>query len=408
VLGGSKQMRMTKKGERIARSSNGVARDRVSAATDVSARRSYVPQGAVPAEPLSRAIRVAEALIECGSSASLMTLAKALNMTPSSGRFRTLAGAAMAFGLTDGGGFAERIAVLPRGAAAVRSPVDEQALAARKEALLTPRVVADFLRRFQSATFPKETIGCDVLGEMGIAPDRTKDVYALILESAEFAGVLTTIQGKRFVDLSGASAAIPPSDAPAAETNDVEDLEAPGAEVPLVVPMVAASTSSTPSPATGTAKRDADARRDLIYISHGTNKALLATIQKSLKIGGLQAVISVERATVSTSISAKVLREMRTCGGAIIHIDVEHRVALADGKERVILNENVLIEIGAAMALYGDRFILLVKDGIELPSNLKGSFEVRYKGEALDGDEAFRLLESLHDLKTHPLPGEGT
>ena len=34
-----------------------------------------------------------------------------------------------------------------------------------------------------------------------------------------------------------------------------------------------------------------------------------------------------------------------------------------------ILNQNVLIEIGAAMALFDDRFILLVENETELPSN---------------------------------------
>ena len=34
-----------------------------------------------------------------------------------------------------------------------------------------------------------------------------------------------------------------------------------------------------------------------------------------------------------------------------------------DGKEHKLLNENVLIEIGAAMALYGRKFIMLVEQG---------------------------------------------
>ena len=52
-----------------------------------------------------------------------------------------------------------------------------------------------------------------------------------------------------------------------------------------------------------------------------------------------------------------------------------------DDNEHVIINPNVLIEIGAAMAFYGRRFVLLVRDGVRLPSNLQGLFEVRYKGD---------------------------
>jgi len=95
---------------------------------------------------------------------------------------------------------------------------------------------------------------------------------------------------------------------------------------------------------------------------------------------------------------------MRQCGSAIIHVDVEQHLKDAEGNEHVVLNPNVLIEIGAAIALYGRRFILLVRDGVKLPSDLQGLFEVRYKGEALDGDATIRLLEAINDIKNHPIP----
>jgi predicted nucleotide-binding protein len=47
----------------------------------------------------------------------------------------------------------------------------------------------------------------------------------------------------------------------------------------------------------------------------------------------------------------------------------------------IAINPNVLMEIGAAMALYERRFILLVRQGVKLPSNLQGLYEVRYSGD---------------------------
>jgi len=64
----------------------------------------------------------------------------------------------------------------------------------------------------------------------------------------------------------------------------------------------------------------------------------------------------------------------------------------------------VLIEIGAAMALFGRRFILLVREGVKLPSNLQGLFEVRYTGDTLDGDATIKLLEAINDIKNHAMP----
>jgi predicted nucleotide-binding protein len=69
-----------------------------------------------------------------------------------------------------------------------------------------------------------------------------------------------------------------------------------------------------------------------------------------------------------------------------------------------VINPNVLIEIGAAMLAYGRRFILVVKDGIKLPSNLQGLYEVRYRGDALSDDAKIRLLEAMSDIKNHSLP----
>jgi CAP12/Pycsar effector protein, TIR domain len=62
----------------------------------------------------------------------------------------------------------------------------------------------------------------------------------------------------------------------------------------------------------------------------------------------------------------------------------------ADGEEHIQLNPNVLIEIGAAMALYGPNYILLVEGGAKLPSNVQGLNEVRYEGTTLDADATMR------------------
>ncbi len=75
-----------------------------------------------------------------------------------------------------------------------------------------------------------------------------------------------------------------------------------------------------------------------------------------------------------------------------------------DEKEVQILNPNVLTEIGAAQALYGRRFILLIRDGVKLPSNLQGLYEVRYSGEKLDANDAFKLLDAMQDVRTTLFP----
>ena len=75
-------------------------------------------------------------------------------------------------------------------------------------------------------------------------------------------------------------------------------------------------------------------------------------------------------------------------------------------KEHVVSDENVLTEIGAAMALYGRRFILVVKDGVLLRSNLQGLYEVRYEGATLDENATIKLLEAINDMKKRPVASD--
>lgn len=56
------------------------------------------------------------------------------------------------------------------------------------------------------------------------------------------------------------------------------------------------------------------------------------------------------------------------------------------------------------MAFYGRRFILLVREGVKLPTNLQGLYEVRYGGSSLDASATINLLEAIKDIKNHALP----
>lgn len=141
-----------------------------------------------------------------------------------------------------------------------------------------------------------------------------------------------------------------------------------------------------------------------VFITHGKNRDFIEPIKKLLKFGELEAVVSVEKTSVSVPVPDKVLNEMRSCGAAIIHVDSEMTLLDKEAKEHTMLNPNVLIEIGAAMALYGRRFILLVREGVKLPSNLQGLFEVRYTGNTLDGEATIKLLEAINDIKNQKLP----
>jgi hypothetical protein len=107
-------------------------------------------------------------------------------------------------------------------------------------------------------------------------------------------------------------------------------------------------------------------------------------------------VVSVETETTSKPVPVKVLDDMRSCAAGIINVNAEVELKDAEGNSCIRINENVLIEIGAAMALYGENYILLVQKGIKLPSNLQGLYRCEYDGEKLDYDATMKLLKAFN------------
>ena len=59
----------------------------------------------------------------------------------------------------------------------------------------------------------------------------------------------------------------------------------------------------------------------------------------------------------------------------------------------------MLIEIGAAIALYDKRFILLCEKSVTLPSNLQGLYRCNYEGQQLDYDATMKLLKTFNEIR---------
>jgi predicted nucleotide-binding protein len=218
----------------------------------------------------------------------------------------------------------------------------------------------------------------------------------LIIDGAGKLGYVRDIKGKLYVDLGAKPPAKNESSIDDQASGDVDD--EPQCDLDNESESELPTQLERPRPGI-----DAELARR-VFITHGKNKAFLEPIKKLLGFGEMIPVVSVERQSVSKPVPDKVMDDMRGCGAAIIHVDGEQKLIDTEANEHIVVNPNVLMEIGAAMALYGRRFILLVKNGVALPSNLQGLYEVRYNGDTLDGDATIRLLEAINDIKNHELP----
>lgn len=365
-----------------------------------SLRRKYLSQSDVPRFSLVEALRVPKAIWENygGQASAPLKVAAAMEMKPNSSHFRMLAGAALAYGLVDGGPRATEIGITDLGMRILRPLQDRDDLVAKREALLQPRVVSDFIQKYGNAPLPRPTIAQNVLEDLGVPRDKAAEVHDLILEGAREVGLIQEIKGQAYVDMSGAPAPKGPE-----PTDDEEGLPQ-AQDRGEFRPEADAATSTSAPPAQG-AGRTADAAKSRkVFVTHGKNRRFIEPIKKLLQFGDMEAVIAADTQSVAQPVPDKVMESMRSCGAAIIHVDAERTLLDPEGEQQIVLNPNVLIEIGAAMALYDRRFVLLVKEGVQLPSNLQGLYEVRYQGDSLDADATIRLLEAINDIKKRPIP----
>ena len=103
--------------------------------------------------------------------------------------------------------------------------------------------------------------------------------------------------------------------------------------------------------------------------------------------------MSVEREARAIPVREKVVEDMRSCAAGVIQVASEGEYLDRVGDKRPNINDNVLIEIGAAMALDGKKVLLLVENGVPFPSNLQGLYRCDFDGDRLKYEVTMKLLK---------------
>ena len=388
VTSNRRESRMGSAGRRNATSGAAPRQSSERTTGSVGGRRRYMSQSDVPSFTLKEALRVPRAIADnYGKSPTApLRVAEAMGIQPSSWNFRGVTGAAIAYGIIDGGSKSSMIEITPLGRRIVAPTAEGDDIAAMRDAVMRPRVVREFLTKYDGSRLPAENIGRNVLEELGVPPDATDRVLSIILNNAHELGLVRTINSQEYLHLDGTatpSSSAGETAAPPAhnlsESRDFFDQDE--------------QDEKQPSEATPKSQPEA------VFITHGKNHVIVDQLKSILVFGKFRPVVSEERQTTAKPIPQKVMDDMRGCSAAIIHVCKEMEVIDSEGNPHNVLNSNVLIEIGAAMALYPGRFILLVEKGANLPSNLQGLYEVRYEGERLEYDATMKLLQAFNSFR---------
>ena len=134
-------------------------------------------------------------------------------------------------------------------------------------------------------------------------------------------------------------------------------------------------------------------RERRVFITHRSGAKIIEQVKELVAFGKFEPLVAKERDAASRPFLHELMDEMRGCDTAVIHVGTE-----GSSSGLSWIGGDALIEIGAAMALYGRNFILLVEEGVALPSNLHGLVECRYRGDGLDMAATMKLLKAFNEL----------
>jgi len=346
-------------------------------------KRAFLSQSDFPVATLAEALRIPKVIADnfAGGDTPPHDVAMAIDLSPTSSQWRMLAGCAFAYGLTTASYSADRVALTDLGRRIVMPTLEGDDRAASIEAILRPRIMKEFFQRYDKNKFPRDDIAKNFLAQMGIPRDRIDIYLQILITNGKDFGILRETKTGLFVALESGLVVKP---SPLHTSNiDEEEKNIPAGSNTTIDPKGVASTVFN----------------NRVFISHGKNRKIVDQLKTVIGYGNFEPVISVDTETVSKPLSDKVLDDMRSCSFAVIHVEEEKVLLDSVGEKHVSLNQNVLIEIGAALALHKNRFVLLVKEGLQLPSNLQGLYQCRYAGDTLDFDATMRLLKAFNDFR---------
>lgn len=363
-----------------------------------SKKRVRISQGAFPMYALEDVLRIPQAIKDnyAGQPTTPVLVADACGLSPTSSSWRYLTGSAVAYGLTDGSYNAKHISLTSLGERVVSPLREGDDVQAIKEAIQIPSILGILYKRYDGEKLPKSSIFENVLVSEGVPADRVKTATDIFKKNAIFAGVLKTISGNDFVILDSCRES---SDVLSDNQATVSDSMAAGYQCDDLPSELLNRMNIAAPRIEEVSKPILEREKPHVFISHGkNNKKIVEQLKELITYGQMKPIVSVDRETTAIPVPDKVFHDMRECDAGIIHVDIED-ASDGEGRSFTRINENVLIEIGAAIALYGKRVVLLCKKGTKLPSNLQGLYRSEYEGNQLDYAATMKILKTLQELR---------
>lgn len=336
-----------------------------------------------PKHLLQESLKIAQAIHDKNNDKPMqpMFVAEAIGRKPDSSEFRLLLSSSLRYGLTKGSYASEYIELTPL-ASSITKPVDpQQKIAGLQEAAQKPEVFGKVYDYYRNGKFPgtDEFFKNKLEVEFGVPREFVNECIQLLYENGKFVGIIRDVMGS-----------------PRVVFEEFQSPQEPHAPTPRLLTPETPTQMPTPTP-TPPAIPQLVVQRPRVFISHSKNQKILTQIERILQFGQFDHDIAEKTETTAIPIPDKVFGSMRKCNCAIINISADEQEKRDDGSYGI--NQNVLIEIGAAFLLYNKRVILLTDKRITMPSNLKGLYNCYYEGDELGFESIMKLQEALLNFR---------
>ncbi|MDP4119980.1 MAG: nucleotide-binding protein [Bacillota bacterium] len=360
---------------------------------DTKEKRKVLRQTELPLCIFEEALRIPKTIWDqfAGKEAPSIQIAKAIDVSPSSSKWLDIAGSAVAYGLTTDGYNVQKIGLTKLGKRIVSPTIDGDDKIAISESVQIPTYLNRFYSHYGNGNkLPNDNIAENMLISWGVPKDKAKSAFEIIKKNGLFAGIITEDKGNYYVQTNLSDTSV--------NITDISDVICKENNEYSQIPNELLGKMNITKETTQCEKENVKINNN-VFVSHGKNKQMVDQLKQLLEFGNFSPVISVERETTAIPVPDKVFNDMRACSAGIIHIEGERHFLDDKGDEHYLINENVLIEIGAAIALYSSKVILLCKEGTKLPSNLQGLYRCEYTGGQLDYQSTIKLLKTINEFR---------
>ncbi len=351
-----------------------------------------------PGHTLEEAITVARAIQEnnAGKPMKRLLLADAIGRTPGSSEFRLLLSSAFKYGLTNGTEKSEYIELAQIGQSIVKPTSDIERKSAYVKAAINPEFFKKIYSHFNQNKLPSETFLKNTLErEFNLSSEWSEDFTKIFFANGRFAGIIQDLSGSPYVMLDSATISAGQT---ATQTQRTEDSlpQSEQAAGEVEVPKKGSETKPTKQPPE-ISQSKSSYQIPRIFISHSNNQEIVEQIKTMLDLADVDFEIAEEEESSAIPVPEKVFSAMRKCNAAVICVTVDEHEKREDGTHGI--NQNVLIEIGAAFVLYDKKVVLIWDKTVAVPSNLQGLYRCEFGGNELSWTAGMKLMKAVSGFK---------